>query len=207
MLTTAVEVGPDSGPFAVDILSPPVHNPWLAQTRLTGFDFFDDGDRAAVCSWDGDVWLASGLRRMGTPARPALNKDDKDKGNVTQPGGFYRIRATGRPVHAPIGLKATKSGLTITFSEQLDPASGSDVSKYVVQTWALKRTANYGSKHFDEQTLKVAQATLSADRKTVFLELPDIQPTWCMSIEYKLTGSNGELVNGLIHNTIHSLSE
>ena len=483
VLTTDVVVGPDSGPFAVDLLSPPVNNPWLAQTRLTGFDFFDDGDRAAVCAWDGDVWLVSGLRRMGTSARPALSKDDvkakadgqecpsykltwqriatglfqplglkivsgqifvtcrdqlavlrdlngdheadfiecfnndhqvtehfhefamglqtdadgnfyyaksgrhaltavvphhgtllrvsqdgsrtdilatgfraangvclnpdgsfvvtdqegfwnpknrinwvqparpgeqprfygnmfgyhdvtdssdnamepplcwitnafdrspaellwvtSDKwgplqgsllnlsygygkvfvvphertangliqggmcelplptfptgimrgrfsqadgqlyvcgmfawaGNVTQPGGFYRIRATGQPAHAPVGLLAKKRGMSMTFTEPLDPISASDVSKYVVQTWSLKRTANYGSKHFDEQALTVAKATLSADRKTVFLELPDIRPTWCMSIEYKLTGSSGEPVNGLIHNTIHALSE
>ena len=128
-------------------------------------------------------------------------------GNATQPGGFYRIRATGRPAHAPIGLTANQRGLSITFTEPLDPASATDVSKYVVQTWSLKRTADYGSKHFDEQTLKVANAKLSADRRTVQLDLPDIQPTWCMSIEYKLTGSKGEPVNGLIHNTIHSLGE
>ena len=128
-------------------------------------------------------------------------------GNVTQPGGFYRIRATGKPAHAPVGLKATKGGLSITFTEPLDPATAIDATKYVVQTWSLKRTANYGSKHFDEQTLKVASITLSPDRKTVQLELPDIRPTWGMSIEYTLTGSTGEPVNGLIHNTIHSLGE
>lgn len=128
-------------------------------------------------------------------------------GNVTQPGGFYRIRATGRPAHAPIGLMAKKNGMSITFTEPLDPATASDAAQYVVKTWSLKRTADYGSKHFDEQTLKVANVTLSADRRTVLLELPDIRPTWCMSIEYKLTGSNGEPVNGLIHNTIHSLGE
>ena len=488
VLTTDVIVGPDSGPFAVDVLSPPVNNPWLAQTRLTGFDFFDDGDRAAVCSWDGDVWLVTGLRRMGTPARPDLKGDKLEKvqtkekavglespsskltwqriasglfqplglkivegqiyvtcrdqiailrdlngdneadfiecfnndhqvtehfhefamglqtdadgnfyyaksgrhaltavvphhgtllrvskdgsktdilatgfraangvclnpdgsfvvtdqegfwnpknrinwvvppkpgekphfygnmfgytdvtdssdsamesplcwitnafdrspaellwvtsdkwgplkgsllnlsygfgkvfivphektanglmqggmcelplptfptgimrgrfspadgqlyvcgmfawaGSATQPGGFYRIRATGRPAHAPIGLKATKRGMSITFSEPLDPATANDAARYVVQTWSLKRTANYGSKHYDEKTLKITKATLSADGRTVQLDIPGIQPTWSMSIEYKLTGAGGEPVNGLIHNTIHALGE
>ena len=128
-------------------------------------------------------------------------------GNQTQPGGFYRIRATGKPSHAPIGLKATKRGMSITFTEPLDPATASDATRYVVQTWSLKRTANYGSKHFGEQTLNVANVTLSPDRKTVQLDLPDIRPTWGMSIEYKLTGPNGKPVSGLIHNTIHSLGE
>ena len=39
----------------------PENNPWLCQLRLTGFDFLDGGRQAAVCTWDGDVWLVSGL--------------------------------------------------------------------------------------------------------------------------------------------------
>ena len=37
--------------------------------RLTGFDFYADGRRAAVCTWDGDVWLVDGL---DLPARENL---------------------------------------------------------------------------------------------------------------------------------------
>jgi hypothetical protein len=128
-------------------------------------------------------------------------------GNATQPGGLYRIRATGQPVHLPIGLTAHKNGIRIKFSGELDPANATDGGRYVVRTWSLKRSADYGSKHYDEKTLTVASVKLSDDRRTVTLELPDIQPTWCMSIEYKLTGSHGEPVNGLIHNTIHLLGD
>ncbi len=126
-------------------------------------------------------------------------------GNATQPGGFYRIRATGRPVHVPIGLKARKAGIRIDFSGDLDPAVAAEPSRYTVKTWSLKRTANYGSKHHDEKMLVVSSAKLSDDHRSVTLELPDIQPTWCMSIEFKLAGSEGEPINGLIHNTVHSL--
>ena len=62
-LTTQVTLGDESGPFAVDVLSHPARNPWLCRTRFTGFDFFADGQRAAICSWDGDVWLVSGVDR------------------------------------------------------------------------------------------------------------------------------------------------
>lgn len=126
-------------------------------------------------------------------------------GNATQPGGFYRIRATGQPVHVPIGLSAKRQGMQITFSDELDPKTASDPGRYVVRTWSLKRSADYGSKHYDEKTLAVTSAHLGDDRRTVLLTLPDIQPTWCMSIEFKLTGSKGEPVNGLIHNTIHAI--
>ncbi len=44
-------------------------------------------------------------------------------GNATQPGGLYRLRATGKPVCLPVELKAMKSGLQLTFTEALDPTS------------------------------------------------------------------------------------
>ncbi len=128
-------------------------------------------------------------------------------GNATQPGGFYRIRATGRPAHLPIGLHAGEHGMQIRFGDPVDPVKSLDPSRFVVRTWSLKRTANYGSNHYNEKELKVSSVTLSDDRRTVSIELPEIEPTWCMSIEYKLIGSNGELFNGLIHNTIHVLGK
>ncbi len=72
-------------------------------------------------------------------------------GNQTQPGGFYRVRYTGKPVYLPIGLQATKSGMTITFSGALDPKTAGDPKNYAVKTWSLKRSEQYGSKHYDEK--------------------------------------------------------
>jgi putative heme-binding domain-containing protein len=63
VLHAPVAVGKDDGPFAVDTFALPERNPWNAQLRLTGFDFLPGGTRMAVCSWDGDVWLVSGLDR------------------------------------------------------------------------------------------------------------------------------------------------
>ena len=50
-------------------------------------------------------------------------------GNQTAPGGFYRIRSTGKPMFLPIGLHATRTGLQITFTEPIDRASASDPSQ------------------------------------------------------------------------------
>ena len=51
--TTATTVS--KGAFGVDTILSPEPNPWLAQMRFTGLDFYSDGSMA-VCSWDGDVW-------------------------------------------------------------------------------------------------------------------------------------------------------
>ena len=127
-------------------------------------------------------------------------------GNATYPGGLYRLRASGQPMHLPVGLHATKSGLKLTFTEPLDPAS-LDVKNLQIKTWSLKRTADYGSKHYDEKPLDVRGAKLSADSKTLTLDVVDLRPTWCMEIKYSLRSTTGAPVQGTIHNTIHELAD
>jgi mono/diheme cytochrome c family protein len=62
---TTIARGEADGPFAVDTFTPPVFEdtPWNSWLRFSGLDFFPDGDRAALCTWNGDVWLVEGLRR------------------------------------------------------------------------------------------------------------------------------------------------
>jgi glucose/arabinose dehydrogenase len=62
-IVTSVEPGKegDRRPFRVDTLALPTTNPWRARVRPGGLDFFPGGRRAAVCTWDGDVWLVDGL--------------------------------------------------------------------------------------------------------------------------------------------------
>ena len=47
--------------FAVDQIPIPSNNPWNSKIRFGGGDYFSDGDRAAFCTWNGDVWIASNL--------------------------------------------------------------------------------------------------------------------------------------------------
>ncbi len=126
-------------------------------------------------------------------------------GNQQQPGGFYRVRYTGKPVYLPVGLRATASGMAITFSGSLDPTAAADVRGYAVKIWGLKRSAKYGSDHVNEQALSVAKAALSADGRTVLLDIPGIRPTQGMEIRSRLAGQSGEPVDVTIHNTIHVL--
>ncbi len=62
-LITQGKTGEDNGPFAVDTLTYPegAENPWASWMRMGGFDFFADGRRAAVCTWNGDVWIVKGV--------------------------------------------------------------------------------------------------------------------------------------------------
>jgi hypothetical protein len=126
-------------------------------------------------------------------------------GNQTRPGGFYRVRYTGKPVYLPVGLKARKAGMTLTFTGALDRKSAGEAKNYAVKTWSLRRSAAYGSKHYDEKAARVTGVEVSADGKTVTLLVADMRPTWCMEIRYGVKAADGSDVRGVVHNTVHRL--
>jgi hypothetical protein len=128
-------------------------------------------------------------------------------GSATAPGGLYRVRYTGLPLYVPIAVHARTPGLDITLTGPLDRDAAVERERYAVKIWDLKRTANYGSDHYNERPLEVKAAALSEDGRTIHLDIPDIRPTWCMEIKYSLRSADVKPVNGTIHNTIHRLAD
>jgi putative heme-binding domain-containing protein len=128
-------------------------------------------------------------------------------GDRTQPGGLYRLRATGKPMFVPVELHARRNTLAITFTGRLDRKAAADPSRYAARTWSLKRAVDYGSEHYDERPARIAGATVSDDGRTILLEIPDLRPTWCMEITYAIRSEAGEPVEGAIDNTIHRLGD
>ncbi|MGL6074233.1 MAG: DUF6797 domain-containing protein [Fimbriiglobus sp.] len=127
-------------------------------------------------------------------------------GNQTTGGGFYRVRYTGQPADLPVGLKAKTNAMELTLTDPIDPKSA-DAKSFDIKAWGLKRTKNYGSKHIDEHPLTVSKVTVSADGKTITLEIPDLKPTWCMEIKYRFRAADGRPITGTIHNSIHELGK
>ena len=126
-------------------------------------------------------------------------------GNRQADGGFFRIRATGKPAWLLVALRARTNFLELQFSDPLDPVASAQVGNYAIKSWSLRRTADYGSKHFGEQTLTVTKAVLASDRKAVTLTIPELKPTWCMEIKTTLRGFDQSEFSRTIHNTIHLL--
>jgi hypothetical protein len=56
--------GENGAPYVVDDIPIPFENSYESHMRVGAFDFFSDGDRAALCTWNGDVWVVSGLNAM-----------------------------------------------------------------------------------------------------------------------------------------------
>ncbi|MBK9139887.1 MAG: hypothetical protein IPM17_14150, partial [Verrucomicrobia bacterium] len=130
-------------------------------------------------------------------------------GNKTQAGGFYRVRYTGQPLRLPVQLHVVANGALLTFTDPLDPAAASDPASYQVERWNYQWTANYGSPDFKlngepgRDRLEIASARVSADGRTVFLEMPDIRPAMQMHIQMDLRTADGAKLQTYVHHTIH----
>ena len=134
-------------------------------------------------------------------------------GNKSRPGGFYRFRYTGKPLHVPVKYSASKKGVSITFSEPLDKATATDTGSFAAEMCNYRRTRGYGSRDYrvtdpnkqGRDSLDIAKVTLSADGKTVTLQIPKLQKCMTLRIQYNLKGAKGETVKSEINCTVNVL--
>ena len=130
--------------------------------------------------------------------------------NGQDDGSLHRVRYTGEPLHMPTGLHVKANGIEITFSEPVDPRSVVS-ENFNIEQWNYRWFESYGSpaysvKNPDElgsDEVEVHSVQLSDDRKTVFIEIPGIQPVMGMSISYSLKTSDGVDLEHDIYNTIN----
>ena len=70
------------------------------------------------------------------------------------------------------------NGLEIEFTKPLKKGQGWDTNYYRLDTWKYKPTINYGGPKIDQHSLTIKSASVSKDRKTVFLEVDNLQPEY-----------------------------
>jgi len=160
---------------------------------------FDSGiQRARFHPRDGQLWVC-GLKGWQTSG--------------PRDGALQRVRFTGGAVRMPSALHVVSNGLQLSFTAPLDESSADDVQNYAIEQWNYAWTEKYGSPDFSvlhpDQTgrdpVMVKSARLLADRRTVFLELPEIRPVMQMKIQFRLKFADGTTVAQTIHNTINRL--
>jgi hypothetical protein len=160
---------------------------------------FDSGImRARFSPADGQLYVA-GLKGWQTAA--------------AHDGGLQRVRYTGKPLRMPVGIHVKHNGIQIDFSCPLDPEAANDEQSYAVEQWNYRWTSTYGSpevkvsnpKAVGHDTVTVKSAKLSADGKSVFLEIPDIKPVMQMGIEMDLKSADKAAVKWTIYNTINKV--
>lgn len=133
--------------------------------------------------------------------------------NCAVPGGFYRVRYTDKPANLPVKLTVKPKGIELTFTGELDKKLAEDVDSYSIEQWNYRWTKNYGSKHYQvsnpkrtgQDEVEVISAKLSADGKTVMLEIEELEPVMQMKIALDLKSSKGVTIRHVIHHTINQI--
>jgi cytochrome c len=99
-------------------------------------------------------------------------------GNWGQEGkerfGLQRLTYNGKPTYEMLAVRSKTNGMEIELTQPLLPGVGRHPGDYSVSTWRYVPTVEYGGPKIDERPLDVRSATVSNDRRRVFLELPDM---------------------------------
>ncbi len=127
--------------------------------------------------------------------------------NKIQDGGLYRVRRTASPLSLPVAWRTAPGTITITFSDALDRKTAEDITRHTIKVWDLLRSEKYGSPHLNERPLKITQAALAEDARTLTLHLPDLAPTRGLEWQGSLQGADGKAFTRRVHATIHRLKE
>lgn len=132
-------------------------------------EFLSGAHRGRFNPRDGQLYV-SGMAGWGT-----YTPDD---------GCFQRVRYTGDAVQLPVAFHVHQNGVSVTFSAPLDVGVAADARRHFAQCWNYRYSAAYGSPEFStghfgvrgHDVLRIASAHVLADPRTLFLELPDLQP-------------------------------
>lgn len=160
-----------------------------ALCRLPMPDFPTGIMRGRVHPTNGQLYLA-GLSSWATS-------------QTEQEGGFYRLRPTGQPATVPTAWHVIHGGIELTFSEPLSAATATDVTRYVVKAWELKRSANYGSPRVNVHALPVTRAEVLVDPRKLRLTIPTLAPATIIELTCRVQDTSGTEVTRVISGTIH----
>lgn len=126
-------------------------------------------------------------------------------------GCFQRVRYTGARVQQPVGCRAHRNGVLLRFSAPLDAAAAGAAANHFAQCWNYRYGPAYGSPEFSpshygtvgHDPLAIRSATVLADDRSLFLEIPDLQPVNQLHLHVNVGG--GETRD--IFATVHALAE
>lgn len=126
------------------------------------------------------AWGPDGALYMGMIGNP---------GNWSQQGklwyGLQRMKYNGQSTFEMLAVRAKTNGMEIEFTEPLREGDGWDTYSYLVEQWWYKPTAEYGGPKMDLELLNVKSATVSSDRKKVFLEIAGLKPQHVVHIRLR----------------------
>ncbi|UED84786.1 family 16 glycoside hydrolase [Streptomyces profundus] len=101
-------------------------------------------------------------------------------GNWEQPGkfpyGLQKLTPTAEDAMDILSMEVTESGFDLTYTKPVaDDVIGNLAERYEVEQWNYNPTSQYGGAKQNQEVLTVTGASVSADGRTVSLELPGLR--------------------------------
>lgn len=141
---------------------------------------------------DGSLWLA-GFRIYDS--------------RVADLEGLGRMRRTDAPLTTPVEAKAVQEGVILTFSSPLDPSSLKP-ENVQAKEWQYRRSSSYGSPRLKRDgkggvdPVATGTTLLSKDGRSVFIHIPNLQPTMQLEVSHQFTVKGNKPTPGVVYFTI-----
>lgn len=124
-------------------------------------------------------------------------------------GCFQRVRYTGDPVQLPVAYHVHENGVRVTFSGPVDPSIATKIESHFAQCWNYRYGPGYGSPELStlhagmkgHDVLKIAGVHPLSDGRSLFIEIPEIQPV--NQLHLRLHPDGGDGIDMIL--TVHAL--
>lgn len=150
------------------------------------------GTHRAAFAPDGSLFVAQSQRKLGWPA------DE----------GIQRIVWNGKAPLDVAAMRLTKTGFMLSFTHPVDAALLTNPAHYSIRRYYYLYQPAYGSPQVDVTDLKITDAKVGADGRSVSLSLDHLDPGYIYEFRISSnlkTASGDELVNGFVCYTCNSL--
>lgn len=114
--------------------------------------------------------------------------------------GLCRVKPAKKMV-MPMGSQLYKQGVRIDFSERIHKESVLPIA-FKLERWNYLRSSRYGSGYYNlkgeagKETVLFSSLTLSKDRRSVFVAIPDMKESMQFGLSYYLMSEKGQPVQG-----------
>lgn len=114
-------------------------------------------------------------------------------------GCLHRVRYLGGKVRKPKGFKVHANGIRIDFTTRLHSSTTDDLKRFFAQVWNYEYAKRYGSPEFSisqpeslgHDRLNIRTVTLLEDGKSIFVELPKLEPVMQLHLRMHLKDADG----------------
>ena len=129
-----------------------------------------------------------------------------------QDGCLHRVRYTGRPVLKPIGFHVYENGIRLDFPHRIS-SDAFNKDNFFVQQWNYEYSKQYGSPEYSvrdpeslgHDRLMVSGVRGTSDGRSIFIEIPDLEPCMQLHVRMHLTTTFGSQFSSDLFTTVKEI--